>query len=211
MLLQLFFYAVFPIKDMLAPFTNNTYKGRQFKKYYVPAENFDRAEFERIKKKYNRGALCSMLFWLAYMSVPSLLYLFGIIGKERVFFFFALSNFAIFFAVFGWCPINKFFMKTNCCNECRVYNRDSFFQYSFLILIPNKYTVTLFSLGVASLLEWEIMHAIHPERFYKISNACLSCEKCDMEACKKHKKRFFSKKLKSEYCVDDTKDCEHNV
>lgn len=205
------FYAVFPIKDMLAPFTNNTYKGRQFKKYYVPAENFDRAEFERIKKKYNRGALCSMLFWLAYMSVPSLLYLFGIIGKERVFFFFALSNFAIFFAVFGWCPINKFFMKTNCCNECRVYNRDSFFQYSFLILISNKYTVTLFSLGVASLLEWEIMHATHPERFYKISNACLSCEKCDMEACKKHKKRFFSKKLKSEYCVDDTKDCEHNV
>ena len=103
------------------------------------------------------------------------------------------------FAVFGWCPIQRLFLKTNCCNECRVYNWDSFFQYSFLVFIPNPYTLTLFFLGVASLVEWEVMHHRHPERFYKLSNACLSCESCDMEACKKHKKKFFSRELKEEY------------
>ena len=94
------------------------------------------------------------------------------------------------------CPINKLFFRSSCCNECRVYNWDSFFQYSFLILIPNVYTVILFSLGCASLIKWEIAVHRHPERFYKMSNACLSCEKCDMESCKKNKKKFFSKKLK---------------
>lgn len=192
------FYAIFPIKDMISATTNNTYKGKQFKKYYEPVQGLDMEEFAALNRRYNRGALYSMLFWLAYMSVPSALYLSGVIGREWIFFFFTLSNFAIFFAVFGWCPIHRLFLKTNCCNECRVYNWDSFFQYSFLILIPNVYTVILFTLGLASLVEWEIMHALHPERFYKLSNACLSCEKCDMEACKKHKKKLFSKKLKDD-------------
>ena len=152
--------------------------------------------FSLLVTRSNRAAVYSMLFWLAYMSVPTVLYLTGVIGREWIFFFFALSNFAIFYAVFGWCPINKLFFRSSCCNECRVYNWDSFFQYSFLILIPNVYTVILFSLGCASLIKWEIAVHRHPERFYKMSNACLSCEKCYMESCKKNKKKFFSKKLK---------------
>ena len=190
------YFAVFPIKDLFSFSTNNTYKGRQFSKYYEPAENCDKEDFSLLVKRSNRAAVYSMLFWLAYMSVPTVLYLTGVIGREWIFFFFALSNFAIFYAVFGWCPINKLFFRSSCCNECRVYNWDSFFQYSFLILIPNVYTVILFSLDCASLIKWEIAVHRHPERFYKMSNACLSCEKCDMESCKKNKKKFFSKKLK---------------
>ncbi len=190
------YFAVFPIKDLFSFSTNNTYKGRQFSKYYEPVKGYEREAFDRLVRRYNRAAVYAMLFWLGYMSVPTVLYLTGTIGREWIFFFFALSNFAIFYAVFGWCPINKLFLKTNCCNECRVYNWDSFFQYSFLILIPNVYTVILFLLGCASLIKWEIAVHRHPERFYKMSNACLSCKKCDMESCKKHKKKFFSKQLK---------------
>jgi len=71
--------------------------------------------------------------------------------------------------------------------ECRIYNWDSFFQYSFLIFIPNVMTVTLFILGVLSLIEWEVTYAKHPERFYKMSNAHLICEHCDLDACRQHK------------------------
>lgn len=190
------YFAVFPIKDLFSFSTNNTYKGRQFQKYYEPVKNCDPEKLAALSKRYNKGAAYSMLFWLSYMLIPSVLYLTGIIGREWIFFFFALSDFAIFFAAFGWCPINKLFLKTNCCNECRVYNWDSFFQYSFLILIPNVYTGILFSLGCASLIKWEIAVHRHPERFYKISNTCLSCDRCDMEGCKKHRKKFFSRKLK---------------
>lgn len=117
------YFAIFPIKDLFAFSTNNTYKGRQFAKYYEPRKNVNKQEFDALVKRYNRAAVYAMLFWLSYMCVPSVLYLTGVIGREWIFFFFALSNFAIFYAVFGWCPINKLFLKTNCCNECRVSRR----------------------------------------------------------------------------------------
>lgn len=125
------YFAVFPIKDLFSFSTNNTYKGRQFSKFYEPAEDCDKEDFSRLVKRSNRAAVYSMLFWLGYMSVPTVLYLTGIIGREWIFFFFALSNFAIFYAVFGWCPINKLFFRSSCCNECRVYNWDSFFSTAF--------------------------------------------------------------------------------
>lgn len=90
------YFAVFPIKDMFSFSTNNSYKGRQFKKYYQPVKNYNEEEFARLVKRSNRSALYSMLFWLAYMSIPSILYLTHMIGREWIFFFFALSNFAIF-------------------------------------------------------------------------------------------------------------------
>ena len=49
------------------------------------------------------------------------------------------------------------------------------------------------------MLEWVYMHYKHPEHFYKISNNNLSCEKCDLDACRKHKKKLFHKPLKDEY------------
>ena len=54
-------------------------------------------------------------------------------------------------------------------------------------------------LGVLSLIVWEIRHALHPERFYKCSNARLTCENCDLDGCRKHKKKLFHKTLKEEY------------
>ena len=39
------YFAVFPIKDLFSFSTNNTYKGRQFSKYYEPAENCDKEDF----------------------------------------------------------------------------------------------------------------------------------------------------------------------
>lgn len=99
------YFAIFPIKDLFSFSTNNTYKGRQFAKYYEPRKNVNQQGFDALVKRYNRAAVYAMLFWLSYMSVPSVLYLTGVIGRQWIFFFFALSNFAIFYAVFGWCSI----------------------------------------------------------------------------------------------------------
>lgn len=190
------FWGIFPIKDMLSATTRNTYKGRQFAKYYKNSNAYCETELKKTVRLNNIMAAIAFAFWLTFMDIFGGLYFSGVYGREWIVFVFARSNFSVFFAVFVWCPFYKIFIQCKCCNECRIYNWDSFFQYSFLIFIQNPYTITLFALGLLSLLEWEIMHRIHPERFYKMSNQCLTCEKCDMESCKQHKKKFFSKKLK---------------
>lgn len=190
------YFAVFPLKDMCALTSYSLYKSRQFAKSFQPRQALDAQAFDKMKRMYNRRAVGAMVFWLGFMLVVGILYWTQVIGRAWVFFFFALSNFCIYFAVFFWCPFHKIFIRPCCCMECRIYNWDSFFAYSFLILIPSVYSVVLFSLGLLSLLEWELMHALHPERFYKISNQHLSCDNCDLEACKQGKKKRFHTKLR---------------
>jgi hypothetical protein len=193
------YFAFFPMKDMLSIANPSLYKGRQFKKHYIPNHELQQQEFIEMKRRYDYRAISAFVFWVIFMAVPGSLYLLGYIDKIWIFVFFALSNFSVFFAIFGWCPFHSIFIKPECCMECRIYNWDSFFQYSFLIFIPNVMTVTLFLLGLLSLIEWEVTYARHPERFYKMSNANLTCEHCDLDACRQHKKKRFHKTLKEEY------------
>ncbi|MGN1468150.1 MAG: hypothetical protein ACI4W1_07565 [Ruminococcus sp.] len=205
------YFAVFPVKDMFAKTSKSLYKSRQFEKSCIKDTRCSEKELKQIKHKYDIRAVGAMLFWIVFMSVPGSLYLFGLIGREWIFFFFALSNFSVFFAVFFWCPFHKIFIRCECCMECRIYNWDSFFQYSFLIFIPNIFTVTLFVLGLLSLIRWEISHFRHPERFYKISNLCLNCENCDLEYCKKGHKKRFSKKLRDDYKAELNENKQNSV
>lgn len=193
------YFAYFPIKDMISLCNTTLYKGRQFHKNYIPNDQLDKSEFQKIKRMYHRRAVYAMLFWLCFLAVPGFLYIQGYINRIWIFVFFTLSNFSVFFAIFGWCPFHSIFIKPDCCMECRIYNWDSFFQYSFLIFLPNIYTIILVCLGLLSLIEWEIMHARFPERFYKLSNRKLTCENCDLDGCHKHKKKIFHKTLKEEY------------
>lgn len=198
-LLATIYFSIFPIKDMISICNSTLYKGRQFSKNYIPDNRLDKILFENIKRKYNKRALSALLFWIIFLLVPGFLYLTGIIDKIWIFFFFTLSNFSVFFAIFGWCPFNSIFIKPDCCLECRIYNWDSFFQYSFLIFIPNVYTILLFCLGLASMIKWEYMHYKYPEHFYKTSNKHITCENCDLDGCRKHKKKLFHKTLKPEF------------
>lgn len=196
------YFAFFPIKDMLSCGTNTLYKGRQFQKNYQPNEACDSSLFQKEIKIYDQRALHAMLFWLIFLAIPGFLYVFGYIGRIWIFFFFALSNFSVFFAIFGWCPFHAIFIRPDCCMECRIYNWDSFFQYSFLIFFPHVYTYILVFLGILSLVCWEYHHALHPERFYKSSNANLTCEHCDLDGCRHHKKKMFHTSIKEEYQKD---------
>ncbi len=192
------YFSVFPIKDMLSFCNTTLYKGRQFQKNYEAGEE-SAQELLTEKRSYDQRAAGAMLFWVTFLAIPGYLYMNGYLDRIWIFFLFALSNFSVFFAIFGWCPFHSIFIRPDCCMECRIYNWDSFFQYSFLIFFPNVFTRTLVLLGVLSLIVWEIRHALHPERFYKCSNARLTCENCDLDGCRKHKKKLFHKTLKEEY------------
>lgn len=196
------YFAFFPIKDMFSKCNATLYKGRQFAKHFTANPDLNQDDFKRMKSIYDKRACFAMLFWLLFLLVPGLLYISGILDKIWIFFFFTLSNFSVFYAIFGWCPFHSIFIRPDCCMECRIYNWDSFFQYSFLIFIPNLMTITLFLLGLCSLLKWEYMHYKYPQHFYKASNLNLTCEHCDLDTCRKHKKRRFHKTLKEEYLYE---------
>ena len=200
-ILALLYFSFFPIKDMIAACNSTLYKGRQFVRHYTPDSTLEKEKLMAVKKMYDHRAIGAMVFWLIFLFVPGALYLSGRIDRCWIFFFFALSDFSVFFAIFGWCPFHSIFIRPDCCMECRIYNWDSFFQYSFLLFLPGIYTTPLLILGVLSLLKWEWAHAHHPERFYKISNLSLTCECCDLDGCRHHKKNLFHKELKEEWKI----------
>lgn len=178
------YYAIFPLKDMVRQANKTHYKGKQFAANYQPVKNLNASEFAEQKKKYDRGALRSILFWLGFMATVGILYFTKILGREWILFFAAMSDFCVYFAIFFWCPFHKILLKPHCCMDCRIFNWDSFFSFSFLIFIPSVYTYILFSLGLISLIVWEVNYKKEPRRFYKCSNAALQCKQCDMEHCK---------------------------
>ena len=197
-LVAFLYFCIFPIKDMLSFCNSTLYKGRQFQKNYE-ANDVTQETLRTVKHIYDRRAFHAMLFWLFFLAIPGVLYSTGMLDRIWIFFLFALSDFSVYFAIFAWCPFHSILIRPDCCMECRIYNWDSFFQYSFLIFFPNIFTLTLVLLGVLSLIVWEIRHALHPERFYKCSNARLTCENCDLDGCRKHKKKLFHKTRKEEY------------
>lgn len=83
------------------------YKGRQFKKHYIPNHELQQQEFIEMKRRYDYRAISAFVFWMIFMAVPGSLYLLGYIDKIWIFVFFALSNFSVFFAIFGWCPFHS--------------------------------------------------------------------------------------------------------
>ncbi|MBS6701329.1 MAG: hypothetical protein KH284_06975 [Clostridiales bacterium] len=198
------YLAFFPVKDMLSRLNRTLYKGRQFAKNYEEAPMLDEVEFRRMKKQYDRRARYAMLFWLAFLAAVGGLYAAGIFDRAWIFFFFAFSDFCVYFAVFFWCPFHRLIVKPSCCMECRIFNWDSFFSYSFLLFLPSVYSVILVGLALCSLAEWEITYHKYPKRFYRMSNQKLTCENCDLEACKNRHKRRFHKELCEAYRQERT-------
>lgn len=96
-----------------------------------------------------------------------------------------------------FCPFQTWFLKNKCCGTCRIYNWDFAMMFTPLALIPHFYTWSLFGLGLALLLYWEVTHLRHPERFYEESNAALKCVNCEERLCA-HKKQLHQlhKKLR---------------
>ncbi len=177
-------YGFLPVKDMISSLNKTLYKGKQFSKNYLPVNNLTESQFNEMKRKYDRGALRSIIFWCGYLALFATLYYSGVITRGWLVVLAALSDFCIYFAIFFWCPFHKVLLKPKCCMDCRIFNWDSFFSFSFLLFVGSIYGYILFALGLASLVEWEIVYHRHPERFFTMSNGALKCENCDMEHCK---------------------------
>lgn len=107
------YFAAFPVKDMLPQFSRNRYKGRQFGYGYEGKPDCTDTALLQTKRKYDRRALAALVFWLCFMASAGSLYLTGVIGREWIFFFFALSNFGVYFSIFSGARFIRCFYARN--------------------------------------------------------------------------------------------------
>lgn len=142
--------------------------------------------------------------WIALNSVIGILYFTDIIDKGILILISLAYGVCDMICILFFCPFQTWFMKNRCCTDCRIYNWDFAMMFTPLVFIPNLYTWSLCLLSLLLLLRWEITLKLHPERFSRETNACISCKNCTEKLCKhkkqlqiflkKHEKRFRKSK-----------------
>ena len=156
---------------------------KQFKRNFRPTE-----ETQPILPA-RKGTVTVALVWLALNAVIGVLYFTHIIDVGILLLISLFYGVCDMICILFFCPFQMWFMKNRCCTVCRIYNWDFAMMFTPLVLIPHFYTWSLFGLGLALLLYWELVHLRHPERFYEESNAVLKCINCEERLCF-HKKQL---------------------
>jgi len=159
---------------------------KQFKRNYAPVS----PEAIPTNQSWRVTALVAII-WLSLNGLIGLCYYLGWLDRG------ALLLIAIGFSVCDiicilfFCPFQTWFMKNRCCTTCRIYNWDFAMMFTPLVLVPHPFTWSLFGLGLALVIHWEVTHHRHPERFYEETNCTLSCANCEERLCA-HKKQLHS-------------------
>ena len=162
---------------------------KQFKKNFIPTEQTK----PNIPKK--RGTFITLTSWLLLNGVIAALYFLNVIDAGILILISLVYSVCDMICILFFCPFQTWFMKNKCCGSCRIYNWDYVMMCTPLVLIPNLFTIGLFSLALSLLIVWEIAVARHPERFSEATNAALRCANCKEKLCHhKRQLRAFLKK-----------------
>ncbi len=190
-LLLAFIWAVFAV-EMLFRFFPSSLESmgcqKQFRKNYRPIPD---AVPDR--KRLDRGLGRVILFWAALNGAVGALYLLKLIDWGVLLLLSLTYSVCDMVCILFFCPFQTWFMKNKCCGSCRIYNWDYAMMFTPMLFVPAVYTWSLFAMGAALLIEWEVLYARHPERFDEASSAALRCENCPEKLCahKKQLQRFL--------------------
>ncbi len=163
-----------------------------FARCYRPASNPTQP------RDLTKPTLAILLAWLGLNGIFAALHLTGIFDKSILILIALAYSVCDMICILFFCPFQSWFLKNKCCGTCRIYNWDFAMMFTPLVLIPHPLTWSLFGLGMALAIHWEITHLRHPERFYEETNCALSCANCEERLCS-HKKQLRSlhKKLRA--------------
>ena len=162
-----------------------------FKRNYIPAQQ------PKAPRDDRKATLAILAAWLGLNGAIAALYFTGIIDVGILLLVALAYSVCDMICILFFCPFQTWFLKNKCCGTCRIYNWDFAMMFTPLALIPHPYTWSLFGLGLALVINWEIVYRRHPERFYEETNCSLSCAKCEEHLCA-HKKQLHQlhKKLR---------------
>ena len=135
--------------------------------------------------------------WIAFNAVFAALYYCHVIDVGVMLLLAIAYSICDMICVLFFCPFQTWFMKNKCCGTCRIYNWDYAMMFTPFMFIPGIYTWTLAALSIGLLVQWEVTHAKHPERFYEATNESLRCANCQEKLChhKKQLQRFSREQL----------------
>ena len=162
---------------------------KQFSKNFLPTENGK-------PSGENRGVFLSLCAWVLLNGFIGALYFSGILDKGILLLVSLFYSVCDMVCILFFCPFQTWFLKNKCCTTCRIYNWDYAMMFTPLLFIRSFYTWSLAGLGILLLAEWEILHAVYPERFSESCNRNLACALCKERLCAhKTQLRGFHKKL----------------
>lgn len=170
----------------IVPFKNNgVSNNKQFSKLYVePRNGYDPAALAQKTRLTNRRAIGVLIFWLTLNAAAAVLYLNRIIDGSGIIMLVMVYYLCDALCIAIWCPIQKLFMHSHCCADCRIYGWGYFLVFGSLILLPNFYTLSLVALSLILLVRWEVRFKLYPERFFPYSNAAINCKMCTVPKCR---------------------------
>jgi hypothetical protein len=156
-----------------------------FAKNYLPAPVPTQPRDDR------KATWAILAAWLGLNGAIAVLYFTHIIDAGILILISLAYSVCDMICILFFCPFQTWFLKNKCCGTCRIYNWDFAMMFTPLVLVPHPFTWSLFGLGMALVIHWEVTHYRHPERFYEETNCSLSCANCKERLCA-HKKQLRS-------------------
>ncbi|MDW7678144.1 MAG: hypothetical protein SCK57_10825, partial [Bacillota bacterium] len=129
------------------------------------------------------GALRAALFWTILLAAIGWFRYAGFIGSRGIHLIVVFFYFSDEFCINVWCPFRSWMIGNLCCNTCRIFNWGHFMIFSPYLFLPSFWAWILVAVAAAILIQWEVMHARHADRFTALSNASLQCINCLKAQC----------------------------
>ena len=144
---------------------------------------FDRTDLLEYVQQINIRAWTVLLIWLVFNAIFGLLCCLHIIGSAEMLmltlFYWACDSICIML----FCPFQKYIMGNRCCVNCRIFDWGHMMMYTPMLFIPSFFSWSLFFLSLIVAIKWEFTYSMHPERFWRGSNAAIRCENCQDHLC----------------------------
>ncbi len=142
---------------------------------------------KELPKQNNKSVIITALVWLIPNLAIGVLHYFKVINHNILLLLSLAYSVCDMICILFFCPFQTWFLKNKCCTDCRIYNWDYPMMFTPFIFINDFYTLSLVFLSLILLVKWEYTAFKYPERFSPVTNACLSCGKCNEKLCQ-HKK-----------------------
>lgn len=171
---------------------------KQFARNFVPTNK--ECDLKKESRKQLRSIIFVAFIWILLNGIIGFLYFKEVIARGVLLLIALAFSVCDMVCILFFCPFHTWIMKNKCCVSCRIYNWDYAMMFTPLLFYVDFYSWSLFGLGLALLIKWEITAYRHPERFLEKANASLKCVNCKEKLCH-HKKtlQHFLKEQKTTY------------
>lgn len=157
--------------------------GKSCKSNFVPVPHYSEEKLLKFVHNENKKAWRCMLVWLCGNAFIGILHFIGIIGNAELLLISGFFFICDYICILIFCPFQTFGMKNRCCVNCRIYDWGHFMMFTPMLFLGTFYSLSLFFMGAAVIIRWEVKWTNHPEHFWYGSNQTLSCKNCRDKTC----------------------------